>query len=119
MTVISFLLFGMVAPVTYSFSFLKSDDKDLKIIAVAAVSLVCIAMLAIAKAYIQKASSFYGYVKTVLYFVIPGFLASGLSYVVGDLVKKLMEKLGLFNSSSDFTLSLPGTGRIEPRWGFY
>ena len=115
MTVISFLLFGMVAPITYSFSFLKNDDKDLKIIAVVAASLVCIAMLAIAKAYIQKESSFYGYVKTVLYFVIPRFMASGLSYVVGDLVKKL----GLFDSSLDFTLSLLGTGRIKPRWGFY
>ncbi|RVW86504.1 Membrane protein of ER body-like protein [Vitis vinifera] len=97
--VLSFLLFGLVAPVTYSFSFLKSGNKDLKLVAVAAASLVCITVLAIGKAYTQK--------------------ASGVSYVVGDLIKKLLEKLGLFESSSAFTLSLPGTATPESGWGFY
>ena len=119
MTVLSFLLFGLVAPVTYSFSFLKSGNKDLKLVAVAAASLVCITVLAIGKAYTQKASGFFGYIKTVSSFVIPGFMASGVSYVVGDLIKKLLEKLGLFESSSAFTLSLPGTATPESGWGFY
>lgn len=117
--VISFLLFGLVAPVNYSFSFLKSGNKDLKLVAVAAASLVCITVLAIGKAYVQKAPNFYGYIKTVLSFVIPGFMASGVSYVVGDLIKKLLEKLGLFESSADFTLSIPGTATPESRWAFY
>ncbi|XP_034705257.1 membrane protein of ER body-like protein [Vitis riparia] len=117
--VLSFLLFGLVAPVTYSFSFLKSGNKDLKLAAVAAASLVCITVLAIGKAYTQKASRFFRYVKTVLSFVIPGFMASGVSYVVGHLIKKLLEKLGLFESSSAFTLSLPGTATPESGWGFY
>ena len=117
--VLSFLLFGLVAPVTYSFSFLKSGNKDLKLVAVAAASLVCISVLAIGKAYTQKASGFFGYMKTVSSFVIPGFMASGVSYVVGDLIKKLLEKLGLFESSSAFALSLPGTATPESGWGFY
>ena len=117
--VLSFLLFGLVAPVTYSFSFLKSGNKDLKLAAVAAASLVCITVLAIGKAYTQKASRFFRYVKTVLSFVIPGFMASGVSYAVGHLIKKLLEKLGLFESSSAFTLSLPGTATPESGWGFY
>ncbi|RVW86539.1 Membrane protein of ER body 1 [Vitis vinifera] len=108
-----------VAPVTYSFSFLKSGNKDLKLVAVAAASLVCISVLAIGKAYTQKASGFFGYMKTVSSFVIPGFMASGVSYVVGDLIKKLLEKLGLFESSSAFALSLPGTATPESGWGFY
>ncbi|KAL6340018.1 hypothetical protein AAG906_038853 [Vitis piasezkii] len=115
--VLSFLLFGLVAPVTYGFSFLKSGNKDMKLVAVAAASLLCITMLAIGKAYIQKASSFYGYIKTILYYVIAGFMASGVSYVVGDLIKKLLEKLGLFESAS--TLSLPGTALAKSGWGFY
>ena len=117
--VLSFLLFGLVAPVTYSFSVLKSGNKDLKLAAVAAASLVCITVFAIGKAYTQKASGFFGYIKTVSSFVIPGFMASGVSYVVGDLIKKLLEKLGLFESSSAFTLSLPGTATPESGWGFY
>ncbi|XP_059594104.1 uncharacterized protein LOC104878408 isoform X3 [Vitis vinifera] len=115
--VLSFLLFGLVAPVTYGFSFLKSGNKDMKLVAVAAASLLCITMLAIGKAYIQKASSFYGYIKTILYYVIAGFMASGVSYVVGDLIKKLLEKLGLFESAS--TLSLPGTALAKSGWGSY
>lgn len=121
-TVMSFLLFGMVAPVTYSFSFLKSGNKDLKLVAVAAASLVSITLLAIGKAYNQKAANFYAYFKIVLCFVIPGLMSSGLSYVAGDLINKLMDKTGLFDSSSSspFTLSLPaGTGIAESRWGLY
>ncbi|XP_059594112.1 uncharacterized protein LOC100852895 isoform X6 [Vitis vinifera] len=117
--VLSFLLFGLVAPVTYGFSFLKSGNKDMKLVAVAAASLLCITMLAIGKAYIQKASNFYGYIKTILYYVIAGFMASGVSYVVGDLIKKLLEKLGLFESSAASTLSLPGTALAKSGWGSY
>ena len=114
--VLSFLLFGLVSPVTYGFSFLKSDDKDMKLLAMAAASLLCIALLAIGKAYTQKASSFFGYFKTVLAYVIAGFIASGISYVVGELIKKLLEKLGLFKSSSASTLFLPGTAMAKPGW---
>lgn len=119
LVVLSFLLFGLVAPVTYGFSFFKSDDKDLKLVAVAAASLLCISLLATVKAYIKEASDFMGYFKTILYYLIAGFMASGISYVAGELIKKLLEKLGLFESSAASTLSLPGIAMAKPGWESY
>ncbi|KAF5177651.1 membrane protein of ER body-like protein [Thalictrum thalictroides] len=92
--VLSYLIFGLVAPITYGFSFRKSDNKEYKLIAVAAASLVCITLLAIAKAYVRKPPK--AYIKTVLYFVSIGVMSSGLSYVIGQLIKELLDKLGWF-----------------------
>ncbi|XVF34181.1 hypothetical protein REPUB_Repub18cG0036400 [Reevesia pubescens] len=94
---LSFRVFGLVPPVVYGFSFRKSDDKDLKLAAVAGASLICIILLAIGKADVRKP---HRYIKTVSYYVIMGIMASGISYVVGELTKKLDEKLGLFESNS-------------------
>ncbi|XP_077233337.1 membrane protein of ER body-like protein isoform X2 [Tasmannia lanceolata] len=115
--VLSYLIFGILPPLIYGFSFRKSDNNEYKLIAMAAASLVCITLLATAKAYVQKAPK--SYVKTILYHVAIGVTASGLSYVVGEQLNRLLEKLGLFNSdaatpgssSSTFlgtTLSTPG-----------
>ncbi|XP_059660126.1 membrane protein of ER body-like protein isoform X2 [Cornus florida] len=47
---LSFLVFGLIPPVTYAFSFWKSDNKDLKLVAVAAASILCMVILAFGKA---------------------------------------------------------------------
>ncbi|TKY68652.1 Membrane protein of ER body 1 [Spatholobus suberectus] len=98
--VLSFIVFGLVPPVVYGFSFRESDDKDFKVAAVAGASLLCITLLSIAKAYIKRPNSYMTYFKTVLYYVSTGAVASVLSYLAGDLVKKLIEKLGWFESAS-------------------
>ncbi|KAK4351060.1 hypothetical protein RND71_030373 [Anisodus tanguticus] len=111
LVVLSYIIFGLVPPVIYSFSFRKSDDKELKIVAVAAASLVCILMLSTGKAYVQKAPK--PYFKTISAYVILAFTVSGVSYAAGILFKRLMEKLGLFEPSSPVNLLLPempGTG---------
>ncbi|KAI7984091.1 Membrane protein of ER body 1 [Camellia lanceoleosa] len=51
--VLAFLIFGLIPPVTYGFSFHQTDDKNLKLVVVTAASLLCIAILAIGKAYIH------------------------------------------------------------------
>lgn len=84
-------------PVVYGFSFRESDDRDLKIAALAGSSLICIVLLAAAKAHVQNGS----YWKTVMYYVSLGVAASGISFVVGDLFDELMEKLGLFKSGAE------------------
>ena len=96
--ILSFLIFGLVPPVVYGFSFRKSDDKDLKLAAVAGASLVCIILLALGKGHVRKPQR--TYFRTVSYYVFLGISASGISYIVGELIKKLLEKLGLFESSS-------------------
>ncbi|XP_057513869.1 uncharacterized protein LOC130795676 [Actinidia eriantha] len=117
--VLSFLIFGLIPPLTYGFSFRQSDDKDLKLGVVAAASLICIVVLAIGKAYIQKPPRFSLYIKTVLYYVSMAVMASGISYAAGDLVKRLMEKLGWFDSTAAVTLSFPRVRSVNPAWGSY
>ncbi|CAJ1949529.1 unnamed protein product [Sphenostylis stenocarpa] len=117
--ILSFLIFGLVPPVVYGFSFGESGDKDFKLAAVAAASLLCITMLSIAKAYIKRPNSYLTYFKTVLYYVSTGAVASLLSYIAGDLVKKLIEKLGWFESASSFSLQIPGIGVQQPGWRSY
>ncbi|XP_022844560.1 membrane protein of ER body 2-like isoform X2 [Olea europaea var. sylvestris] len=96
--VLSYFIFGLVPPLTYGFSFLKSDDKEFKLLAVAAASLICIVILAIGKAYCQRPQK--SYIKTVVPYVILGLMVSGVSYAAGMLIKRLLEKLRLFESSS-------------------
>ncbi|GMJ06325.1 hypothetical protein HRI_004301600 [Hibiscus trionum] len=101
--VLSFLVFGLVPPVVYGFSFRKSDDKDLKLSAVAGASLICIFLLALGKGHVRRPHR--TYFRSVSYYISLGITVSGISYVVGQLIKRLLEQLGLFESSS--TVSLP------------
>ncbi|KAI7984093.1 Membrane protein of ER body 1 [Camellia lanceoleosa] len=117
--VLAFLIFGLIPPVAYGFSFRQTDDKDLKLVVVAAASLLCIAILAIGKAYIQKKPNFYTYIKTVLYYISMAVMASGISYAAGELIKRLVEELAWFDSSVAVTLSLPQVQSVNPVWGSY
>ncbi|KAI7982394.1 Membrane protein of ER body 1 [Camellia lanceoleosa] len=117
--VLVFLIFGLIPPVTHGFSFRQIDDKDLKLVLVAAASLPCIVRLAIGKAYIQKKPNFYTYIKTILYYIGMAVMASGISYAAGELIKRLVEKLGWFDSSVAVTLSLPQVQSVNPAWRSY
>ncbi|KAL3630775.1 hypothetical protein CASFOL_023759 [Castilleja foliolosa] len=103
-TIISYLVFGLVPPVVYGFSFRKTDDKQLKLVVVAASSLLCIAVLAIGRAYVCRPPK--PYLKTIFTFIVLGFMVSGVSYAAGELVERLLEKLGLFQTSSVSGLGL-------------
>ncbi|KAK6163710.1 hypothetical protein DH2020_000574 [Rehmannia glutinosa] len=105
--VLSFLLFGLIPPVIYGFTFRESDNKDYKVLAVAAASFTCIFILAIAKAYVQRLQKFGEYVKTILYYVTMAVSVSGVSYAVGDLFKLLMERVGWFEPTAPVTLATP------------
>ncbi|XP_075503079.1 membrane protein of ER body-like protein isoform X2 [Primulina tabacum] len=96
--VLSYLIFGLTPIVVYGFSFRQSEESELKLVVVGAVSLVCIIALSIGKAYVCRPPK--AYVKTVVNFVILGFMASGISYAAGVLVKRFLERLGLFQSTS-------------------
>ncbi|XP_050365526.1 membrane protein of ER body 2-like [Argentina anserina] len=97
--ILSFLIFGLLPPLIYSFSFLESDNRNLKIAVVAASSLLCIILLAIGKAYIQTPPK--KYTKTVLHYVVVGVGAAGVSYLAGYLIGKLVEKHGWFDPTTN------------------
>jgi len=118
--ILSFLIFGLVPPIVYGFSFRESDDKDLKLTAVAVASLICITFLAIAKAHTQRGNkTFMTYFKTVTFYVTSGVLASLLTYVAGAQMKKLVEQLGWFQPKSNFGLPLPNMSVENSGWGSY
>ncbi|XP_051143714.1 membrane protein of ER body-like protein isoform X2 [Andrographis paniculata] len=102
--VTSYLLFGLVPPVAYGLSFRRTDDKQLKLVVVAAASVVCISGLAVAKAYVQRPPK--RYLKSVASFVILGLMASGVSYAAGELVERLLWKLGVFPEESESVLAM-------------
>ncbi|KAG5223609.1 membrane protein of ER body [Salix suchowensis] len=114
---LSFLVFGLVPPAVYGFTFMETvsfqqtGDKNLMLAAVVVASLLCITILAIGKAYIQKPPK--NHFKIVLSYLVTGLMASGVSYVAGDLAKKLIEKLGWFEPGKAVPLSL---AEMSSRW---
>ncbi|KAJ6760472.1 MEMBRANE PROTEIN OF ER BODY-LIKE PROTEIN [Salix purpurea] len=97
-SILSFLVFGLLPPVMYGFLFLKSDDRDLKLAAVGGASLFCIILLAFGKASIQRKQP-KPYISTALYFFSIGLMATGASYIAGDLISKLLQKISGFESN--------------------
>ncbi|KAD3641026.1 hypothetical protein E3N88_30249 [Mikania micrantha] len=97
--ILSFLVFGMVPTVANRYSFHETNDKDFKLVMAATTSLLCVLLLAILKAYINKCTSL-EYFKMVVYYIIIAVSVLGVSYVVGNLAARLMEEHGWFNTSS-------------------
>lgn len=106
LAVVSYLVFGLVAPITYGFSFRESDNRNYKLAAVAAACLPCILLLALGKAYVRSES----YIKTALYYLTMGVTAAGISFLVGELFDWLLERLGLFTSESSSSSALVSGG---------
>ncbi|OIW18873.1 hypothetical protein TanjilG_25316 [Lupinus angustifolius] len=117
--ILSFIVFGLVPPLVYGFSFHENGDKDFKLAAVVSVSLLCITLLSIAKAYTQKSNTFMAYFKIVIYYVSNGAVGSVLSYLAGDLVKKLLEKVPWLEPSSNFGLQVQGMRMQKIEWSSY
>ncbi|CAI9292014.1 unnamed protein product [Lactuca saligna] len=97
-SLLSYLVFGFLPPVVYGFSFRESNDKDFKLLTVAAASIVCIMILAAGKAYVQSLNR--SYIKTISYYMAFGFAVSGVSYLFGGLIMELLDTIGLFPPAS-------------------
>lgn len=104
--IISYILFGLLPAVIYGFSFRKSDEKEYKLMVVAASSFLCISLLAIGKAHVSGPRS---YSKTFFYYLGLACTASGLSYVAGVLIGRFLEQLGLFDNNA----SLPSPPSVN------
>lgn len=116
--VLSFLIFGSVPLVIYGLLIYKNYDAEVTIAAVAATSVACIILLAMGKVYNTRPPK--SYVKTVLNYVTLALATSGMSYIAGNLVKDLLEKIS--GSESGYVLTmmpLSDTTRREPSWTSY
>ncbi|XP_017428029.1 membrane protein of ER body-like protein isoform X8 [Vigna angularis] len=105
--VLSFLIFGAVPLVVYGLLINKNYNTELKLAVVAATSVVCIILLAIGKVYTSRPPK--AYMKTVLYYVAMALSTSGVTYIAGDLIKDLLEKLNHPQSGFDITMPVSGT----------
>ncbi|PWA65321.1 hypothetical protein CTI12_AA325080 [Artemisia annua] len=111
--ILSFLIFGLVPPVAYGYSFYETHCKDYTRMVVAIASLLCVLLLAIIKAYVNKCKV-YGYFKTVVYYITIAVSVSGVSYIIGNLVSGLIEEYGLFNTfSSNDGSNLPQANTLS------
>ncbi|KAI9102172.1 hypothetical protein K1719_023682 [Acacia pycnantha] len=115
--ILSFLIFGSVPIFIYGILIRKNFQSEFKLAAVAATSLLCIILLAIGKVYPKRPPK--SYFKTVFYYVTMSLAASGVSYIVGGLIRDLLEKLS--NSESGFVITMPlsGQGTMDAAWRSY
>ncbi|XP_014505302.1 membrane protein of ER body-like protein isoform X2 [Vigna radiata var. radiata] len=105
--VLSFLIFGAVPLVVYGLLINKNYYTELKLAVVAATSVVCIILLAIGKVYSSRPPK--AYMKTVLYYVAMALSTSGVTYIAGNLIKDLLEKLNHPESGLAITMPISGT----------
>ncbi|CAN6179795.1 unnamed protein product [Urochloa humidicola] len=119
--IMSYILFGLLPPVIYGLSFRTSDNRENKMMAVAAASLVGIALLAIGKAHVKTPRTYFA---TLFYYLSIGFSSSGLSYVAGVLITKLLAHFGLINQGGASapappTLLFPQATGTDAAWASY
>uniref|UniRef100_A0A8R7QXL9 Membrane protein of ER body-like protein n=2 Tax=Triticum urartu TaxID=4572 RepID=A0A8R7QXL9_TRIUA len=88
LALLSYIVFGLLPPILYGLSFRESNDRENKMMAVAGASLVCIALLALGKAHVKEAPR--TYFKTLMYYLTVAVSSSGLSYVAGVLITRLL-----------------------------
>ncbi|CAN6915398.1 unnamed protein product [Brassica oleracea] len=108
--IISFIIMGLLPPIVYYFSFSKTHNRDYKVASVFGASLLCIVLLALAKAHVRSPRG--SHLKSVLKYAMIAVSVSGISYVVGNFVDQLLEKYGWSDGSetpaAEMMLSLLG-----------
>ncbi|CAM6086243.1 unnamed protein product [Calypogeia fissa] len=87
---ISFVFFGLLAPITYGFSFRNASNHYPKFAATCVVALIVIVLLGAAKAHVNKNS----YVRVISILIVTGFVACIVGYETGNVVGQVLEQLG-------------------------
>lgn len=102
--ILSFIVFGLVPPLVYGFTFCKPEQKTLKIPTVTIVTVLCIALLGVAKAYIERKTSCPEYINIMGKCIVDALGTTVLSTIGGDLIGNYIEKTGWFEPNKIPTL---------------
>lgn len=103
-----------MSPVEYGVLYGEIDNREFKLAAVVATSLICIMLLAIGKAHTRKSPK--SYIRTVMYYITMALMVSGVSYITGNLIKELLEKFGWFESDLVITMPFSEKRLTAPAW---
>ncbi|VAH99473.1 unnamed protein product [Triticum turgidum subsp. durum] len=106
LALLSYMVFGLLPPVVYGLSFRESNNRENKMMAVAGASLMCIALLALGKAHVKTAPR--TYFQTLMYYLTIAVSSSGLSYVAGVLITRLLEHFGVIEQGGSAAPAPPG-----------
>lgn len=111
LALLSYIMFGLLPPVLYGLSFRKSDDRENKMMTVAAASLACVALLALGKAHVSRSRTYF---KTLMYYLMIVVSASGLSYVAGVLITRLLVHFGIIDQGASAPPAPPSLSSSFP-----
>nr|XP_051198138.1 membrane protein of ER body-like protein isoform X4 [Lolium perenne] len=106
MALLSYVVFGLLPPVLYGLSFRESNDRENKMMVVAAATLACIALLALGKAHVKSRPR--TYFKTLMYYLMIAVSCSGLSYVAGVLITRILVSYGVIDEGASGAPAPPG-----------
>lgn len=95
--ILSFLIFGLVPPLLYGFTFRKPEDKFLKIPTVTIVSVLCIGLLGVGKAYIEKPENCLVYVHIIGGCIADAIGTSAVTTLGGELIQNYVDRAGWFD----------------------
>ncbi|MCO5593268.1 hypothetical protein L7F22_047276 [Adiantum nelumboides] len=87
---ISFVVFGLLSPLVYLFSYRETDDRDDKFITCCVVTIVAVTALALGKAKVSNKR----YLTTLFAYLGGGVLAAIIGYLAGEHVAELLEEWG-------------------------
>uniref|UniRef100_A0ACD5XXN2 Uncharacterized protein n=1 Tax=Avena sativa TaxID=4498 RepID=A0ACD5XXN2_AVESA len=105
MALLSYIVFGLLPPVLYGMSFRESNDRENKMMAVAGASLACIALLALGKAHVSRDRTYF---KKLMYYLAIAVSSSGLSYVAGVLITRVLVYYGIVEEGPSAAPAPPG-----------
>ena len=116
--IISFLILGLVPPLLYGFTFRKPEDKFLKIPTVTIVSVLCIGLLGVGKAYIEKPENCLVYVHIIGGCIADAIGTSAVTTFGGELIQNYIDQAGWFDFEPNKvpTLLLPGMDFRYQTW---
>ncbi|BBN14606.1 hypothetical protein Mp_6g12950 [Marchantia polymorpha subsp. ruderalis] len=90
LAVFSYILFGLMPPLTYGFSFRNESNRDYKMGATSLLALFCIILLGWGKARVTFQSAF----KLISTLITTGFVGAIACYQAGDYVSMLLDYIG-------------------------
>ena len=88
---ISYVVFGVLSPLIYAFSYRQTDDRDRKFILCCGVTIATVGLLSLGKAKVSNK----GYVRTLCAYILVLVVSSIIGYLTAEHVADLLDSWGI------------------------